>query len=327
MNDPPEQPLQIIKGRFLIAAQSTLLPTSPPRTYYDIMATSANRNRAPMLTSGYIQRHSQGLGASSLWKNKEGYSMKTSRLSNMAREYRGCRPGIISARGEGARDLRMLAAAGSYSRNNPSFSKKDEDRYSKRLFSPERADPFQITATQQLSNVLQKPDPPQGLILESIDPPSKVTHKHRRLRRSRSRSRSKEKSRHSSKRRDRERKYRRSGSPDAKIGVHHQSTSSSTFEGLLSLQNFDGSWGDIDDILKQFPEFKELRDIPTQIINIENYDQGEKETIYATLLAINIMNKLFQKNRNQWKLIESKAKNWLKSKKVKYEDYRILLSK
>ena len=60
---------------------------------------------------------------------------------------------------------------------------------------------------------------------------------------------------------------------------------------------------------------------------MKSLEKGAKEAIYATVLAIYIMNKLFLKDRSEWKLIESKAKNWLKGKKVKYEDYVGLFGK
>ena len=139
----------------------------------------------------------------------------------------------------------------------------------------------------------------------------------------RERSRSRDKARRNiprSSRRNRSRSRSRSLSP----GAGGQSLSQSkipSFEKLLKLQNFDGSWGSIKTILKQFPQFHKFKDIPKNILDMKSLDKGEMEAIYATVLAIYIMNNLFFKDRSEWKLIESKANNWLKGKKVKYEDY------
>ena len=139
----------------------------------------------------------------------------------------------------------------------------------------------------------------------------------------RERSRSRDKARRNiprSSRRNRSRSRSRSLSP----GAGGQSLSQSkipSFEKLLKLQNFDGSWGSIKTILKQFPQFHKFKDIPKNILDMKSLEEGEKEAIYATVLAIYIMNNLFFKDRSEWKIIESKANNWLKGKKVKYEDY------
>lgn len=97
------------------------------------------------------------------------------------------------------------------------------------------------------------------------------------------------------------------------------------YESIINVQSADGSWSMdlLNMILEYVPQYSFKEEIRSKINGAPKDNQ--KAMLTALVLAI-LMNK-FIDDRDEWKLIEKKAKNYIKANPYSEADYKLFEDK
>ena len=102
---------------------------------------------------------------------------------------------------------------------------------------------------------------------------------------------------------------------------------SPSFETLISFQLSEGKWSkDCEGTLKEFFTDSNIQDPVIDVVIAQaksDGSSGDPLMIHYTLIALYILKDTFSMRKKEWQMIAKKAKEWLKSVKVKNADKHI----